>query len=226
MSRSAYEFAFLFVVAASSPASWSSAGAIGVPFHAETCEGRTESSTRRIVALPVWLGDQIGVPADVVSGAREHMVTIFHNIGVDVVWDKDPRVVPRPVVALIVPDARAKALRIVDDSALGVTLSDKQPGGLIYVFYGRVARGASAKHIETSFMLGSVLAHEIAHVILGRAAHAGSGMMRPSWNEEEFHLMRGGLLLFATEEGRAIRRELCLAASAAGEYTAARDQHR
>jgi len=169
---------------------------------AESCEGQSW------VELPVLLENQAGSPPDVVDGARQRMVLIFENIGVRVVWVEDSRQMPRPLIALIVPDGRAAALHIRDVEALGATLMTREPGGTVYVFSGRVDRAAAEHHVETSTVLGSALAHEVAHALLGRGAHTRSGVMQASWGPQEFQLMRSELLLFAEGEGEAIRKTL------------------
>jgi len=133
------------------------------------------------------------------------MSRIFEKIGVQVVWAEDPKAAPQSVVALIVPDARAAALRIADTEALAVTLGDERPGGCVYLFFGRVERTAAQHRVDTSFVLGSAQAHETAHFLLHGNAHGRSGLMRASWGDQEFRLMRGGMLLFSRGEGEAIR---------------------
>jgi hypothetical protein len=160
------------------------------------------------VELGMSLENQAETPVDVVTRALEHMTRMFENVQVRVVWRQDPRQPPRPVIALIVPDARAAALRIRDIAALGATLRGDRGGGPVYVFWGRVERAAAEHHVEPSVVLGSALAHEAAHAILEKGAHARSGVMRASWDEQQFHLMRSGLLLFSAREGEAIRTAL------------------
>jgi hypothetical protein len=155
--------------------------------------------------FPVWLGNQAGVSANVVSHARSYMAEVFEDIGVQVVWVDDPRPLPRPLIALIVPGSRAKSLGPVERAALGVTLRNEQPSGLVYVFYDRVETTAIQHRVDTSSVLGATLAHEAAHAILRRDAHTRAGLMRASWDEQEFRLMRGGLLLFSSRDGEAIR---------------------
>ena len=166
---------------------------------------QSPSGRPSMIRLPVWLGDQAGGPANVVSDARLHMAEIFENIGVQVFWVDDPRERSRPLIALIVPAVRASALGNFERSALGVTLHNGQPGGLVYVFYDRVQRTAAQHRIDTSSVLGAALAHEAAHAILRRDAHTQAGLMRASWDDLEFRLMRGGLLLFSSHDREAIR---------------------
>jgi hypothetical protein len=171
---------------------------------ASTCTGQSA------VDLPVVLENQAGTALDVVRGAREQMAVIFQHAGVRVVWDADPRQLPRPLIALIVPDDRATALHIRDLEALGATLRTGTRGGTVYIFYGRVERAAAGHHVEAAAVLGSALAHEAAHAILGKDAHAHSGLLRASWDAQDFQLLRSGLLRFSHKERDALRNRLQL----------------
>ena len=62
-----------------------------------------------------------------------------------------------------------------------------------------------------------IVAHEIGHAVLGRGAHSHSGLMLGAWGEQQFQLIRSGLLLFTNLEGHSIRKALRLAATAAAD---------
>lgn len=68
-------------------------------------------------------------------------------------------------------------------------------------------------------MLAAALAHEAAHAILGRGAHARSGLIRASWEDQEFRLIRGSVFVFSSSEGEAIRQELHPASGQSREWT-------
>ena len=165
------------------------------------------TSVRCEAELSLWLGDQAGIPALVRSAAQTHLETVFRAVGVRLVWLEDARDPLKPLVVIVVPDARAKAFAVRDD-ALGVTWYAREGGGTPFVFYGRIEHAAANNRVNTAMVLGSALAHEIAHTLLGRGAHAHSGLMVRGWDEQQFRLMRSGLLLFSGLEGRALRKAL------------------
>jgi hypothetical protein len=142
-----------------------------------------------------------------------HLETVYRAIGVRVVWREDPRDVLRPLVVVVVPDARTNALDARDIDALGVTWHAKEGGGTAFVFYGRVEHAATNNRVDVAMVLGAAPAHEIAHAVLGRGAHAHSGLMLRRWDEQQFRLIRSGLLLFTDLEGHALREALRSAAT-------------
>ena len=160
------------------------------------------------VELSVWLGNQAAIPPDILRGGNDRMAAVFEQIGVRVVWRDDPREQPPPLIALIVPEGRATALRTRDTAALGTAILDEVSGGRAYVFYERVVRRAAEHRVDATLALGAALAHEAAHIILGKGAHTAAGLMRASWGDQEFRLMRAGMLVFSSGEAQAIRRAL------------------
>jgi hypothetical protein len=54
-------------------------------------------------------------------------------------------------------------------------------GSLATVFADRVRAAAGNAGLDTGLLLGRVLAHEIGHLLLGRAEHSESGLMRAHW---------------------------------------------
>lgn len=166
------------------------------------------TSVRCEAELALWLGDQAGIPASVIRAARRHLETVFRAIGVRLVWLEDPRDPLKPLVVIVVPDARATAFHVRDTDALGVTWYAREGGGTPFVFYGRVEHAAANNRVDTAMVLGSALAHEIAHALLGRGAHADSGLMLRGWDEQQFRSIRSGVLLFSNLDGRALRKAL------------------
>ncbi len=54
-------------------------------------------------------------------------------------------------------------------------------------------------------MLGSVMAREIGHLLLGSHAHAISGIMRGHWESSELHQIAMGTLLFLPWQRQQMR---------------------
>jgi hypothetical protein len=60
-------------------------------------------------------------------------------------------------------------------------------------------------NVDLGRILGSVIAHEMGHLLLGSNAHAISGIMRPHWESGELHRIAMGTLLFLPEESKRMR---------------------
>ena len=57
-------------------------------------------------------------------------------------------------------------------------------------------------------VLGHVMAHEIAHLLLGTNSHAAEGIMRAQWQRDELLSASRGELLFSPRESQVMRERL------------------
>ena len=74
-----------------------------------------------------------------------------------------------------------------EDESLGTALVDPATGTgvLATVYVDRVERLARGSNGDLGTLLGRAMAHEIGHLLMGRAAHAVRGLMRPRWTRAE-----------------------------------------
>lgn len=174
------------------------------------------SSSTNPVSVSVY--NDAGAPPDVLLQAENIARRIFGQAGVNVRWINCPFVVPD------LPDAAIcrKAIfptyfqqRIVSphpglsESSFGVSyLSSEGIGCYSYVFYQRVADQRRVNEQNAAVLLGHVMAHEIAHLLLGTNSHSGSGIMRAHWYAQELGSANKGELLFTPEQARAMTERL------------------
>ena len=82
-------------------------------------------------------------------------------------------------------------------SNLGVTVQRRAS----FVFYHRVRDLANNAGLSESAILGSVMAHEFGHLLLGEGAHSGTGIMMADLNAKNFReAEKGELLIFSAEQ--------------------------
>jgi hypothetical protein len=76
---------------------------------------------------------------------------------------------------------------VTGDESLGTALLDPATGTgvLATVYVDRVERLARDSRGDLAALLGRAIAHEIGHLLTGRAAHSGAGLMRPRWTRAE-----------------------------------------
>ena len=122
--------------------------------------------------------------------------------------DKDLRASPAPLIVTIAHEDVAKRLKVKATASLGVTKRASEGGGRVYVFYDRVDRSASEHRVDVAQLLGAALAHEIGHLLLPYGTHGPSGLMQAAWDDQDFSLAGGGLLLFTRAEESIIRTRL------------------
>jgi hypothetical protein len=143
--------------------------------------------------VAVCVRDNAGVPVVIRTQGQEVAKHIFSTVGVIITWRCS-----RP----------ADSSRLIVVKLAGAAPKDVKPGGLAYalpyegahitVFYDRLQRVADAP--VTPSLLGHVLAHEIAHIIMGTDLHADSGVMKARWTRDDFRQMQIGLLPFTDED--------------------------
>ena len=73
-------------------------------------------------------------------------------------------------------------------------------GVLATIFMDRVEAIAHRIDVPPSSVLGSAIAHEVGHLLLGTPTHGLSGLMREVWTEEELALGREEDWLFTPSE--------------------------
>lgn len=84
------------------------------------------------------------------------------------------------------------------------------------IFYSGISLLEQTKHADSGVLLGSVIAHELGHLLLGAASHAPSGLMRPVWNADDLSGSGSAQYVFTPEQSRELRARLDIATRAPG----------
>ena len=79
------------------------------------------------------------------------------------------------------------------------------PGSRVYILEHQIDDLARAYNAEKTVVLGTVIAHEVGHLLFLPGSHSATGLMRAKWNQSDFKNARDGELLFTTEQGTLIR---------------------
>jgi hypothetical protein len=99
--------------------------------------------------------------------------------------------------------------RTLAKSTFGVSyLSEDGTGCYADIFFAPVADLHAASGEEIPAILGHVIAHEIAHLLLGTNSHSPSGIMQGRWQAPELIRANKAQLLFTPEQALAMRRRL------------------
>jgi hypothetical protein len=146
--------------------------------------------------------------------AQKLAAGILHRSGIEVAWTPDPcgsMGCGAPDRAMFVVAVHILKQPIpgteLSDDALGIALIRAGPSH-VAVFFDRVARTAQATESPVAIVLGSAMAHEIAHALLGSGAHSERGLMQHGFSRLDFWSAARGQLLLKPEEAEAIRRRL------------------
>lgn len=173
---------------------------------------RTERGRRLIPSQEVKLTLRVYdyVPIDPVLLVRAEKVTdaIFEEVGVEITWmgctPLRGEFLPREtcpsnmgasdLVLRILP--RHMAIKLATpNEPLGFAQQcpETEPACELTVFYFRVDELATEGY-RAEFLLGHVIAHEVAHVLIG-PGHSQDGIMRREWSRGELRRMSQGLQL-------------------------------
>ena len=160
------------------------------------------------ISLVVRIYDGYDVPREHLAKARTTVEGILRAAGVAVAWPACPCVSPVGSGELVIRIAAASPAS--PPAALGVSLVDvgRQMGTFATVFADRVQAMAANAGIDQGELLGRVIAHEIAHLLVGTRSHGTRGLMRGAWTASELARQRPSDWLLSRSEGHEIRRAI------------------
>ena len=163
-------------------------------------------------SIRVLLHDSAGVPLETVERARQEVSRLFRRSNIPFEWigadrfdasSLSIRIISKPI------DAKSRN-RLVVGLAPGTR---EVRGKLAFVFYNRIHLYSAQLGLDTSQMLGHVIAHELGHLLLPYGAHSIAGIMRPAWDRVQVTNAAGGTLAFTSDQAELIRKRLSAAAS-------------
>ena len=171
------------------------------------------------VRLTLRLYDYVPIAPELLARAEKVADGIFAESGIEITWmDCTPLrrdLLPRETCP---SDMGAKdlVLRFFPRRMAMKVATPKEPLGFaqqcpeteaaceLTVFYFRVDDLAAEGHRE-EFLLGHVIAHEVAHVLIG-PGHSEDGIMRREWSREELRRMSLGLQMnFSSAQSRRLQ---------------------
>jgi len=174
--------------------------------------GSTSKTFAENPQVTVSIYNDAQVPSDTLRRAEQQAARIFSRAGFDVTWLNCTHVNSgRGAAACNEIDAPGHlALRITarlasstSDAAFGVAfLAADGTGRYSDVFWKRAQELHANSNVDLGEILGSVMAHEMGHLLLGSNAHAINGIMRAHWESGELSRIAMGTLLFLPEQAK------------------------
>jgi len=186
--------------------------------------GAAQKSFGQNQPVNVSIFSDVSIPEQVLKLAEERASQIFSSAEIDVVWINcvhgpgatpdqgcSKSYGPRDLVLRIT----FHVSRATSDAAFGVAwLAADGSGRYADVFWNRAQELCANSNADLGQILGSVMAHEIGHLLLGVNSHSVSGLMQARWRGGELHRVAMGSLLFSPEQGNRMRAHLAAAAVA------------
>jgi hypothetical protein len=159
--------------------------------------------------LSVFVYNYAVYERDTLAKARDETAFIMQTAGVVLAWHictvDDPCESTTTVLGVRIL-LRPMAPADLSADALGLSVVDRETGFSTYAYIYRpsVRRLASDFHVAESQVLGTAIAHELGHVLMGRA-HSQRGIMRAVWTKQEMQMMLMRRLRFTRREGGELR---------------------
>jgi hypothetical protein len=176
------------------------------------------------LAVTIQIHDYWHVSSQSLTRAREIVSAMYERIGVRTEWmgvvqqrewhaGAPPRAsishTPIAQVTLIILTPKMAARGHVEEGALGfAAVPSEGMGRIAYAIYDRVRDTAARAAMNEDDLLGFVMAHEIAHLMLPRGSHVDDGLMRGHWNVRDFRQTDVLKLEFSPEQASEIRSTL------------------
>ncbi|MCC6857597.1 MAG: hypothetical protein IT158_03495 [Bryobacterales bacterium] len=159
-----------------------------------------------------------GLPDREAGRAQREAGRIYREIGVQIEWTDCPvsgegarpeachsRRGPSNFELRLLSRSMVKGLPFAS-TAMGYALQPHDgPGSLANVFAHRAADLASNRDLDQGLILGHLIAHELAHLLLGPGGHSSRGLMRDGWGKRELAWAAQGSLTFLPAEAERIR---------------------
>lgn len=169
------------------------------------------------IQLVVRVNNYAKVSPSIVAAAERESARIFAAARLQVLWtncpptgstsaDQDPCSLPlasNEVVVRLIPEAINHQYQ---DSIFGFAVVPLFATiNMNYVVHSAQRDNAEA---EMPVVLGTAIAHEIGHLLLGLKSHSPAGIMQPNWGRSQLHQALMGGLLFSLDQAERIRSEV------------------
>jgi hypothetical protein len=194
---------------------------LSVPVVIGLCGGHSVlAGAERADAFPVIVvvHDRAQVFPRTLDQALKEAARIYRQAGVATEWLMDPTRASgvsantdRPSVQaftvqlIIQPNLRMAGHRPSKFLMGAAPRTSRDCGGSVYVFLDQIAEFSSVQRIDPALAMGTVIAHEVGHHLLRQHGHSAEGVMRSSWDSNDWRRAARGFLLFSSDDAATIR---------------------
>jgi hypothetical protein len=166
--------------------------------------------------ITVLVNNSAEIPAPLLSKAEMEVDRVFDEAGIEIAWvhcvrgsssDGDPcrHVLSADEFVLhIVMNGKTSSDSVFGEAFLG----EDGSGNYCDVFFDRIEEAHRKSGTNVARLLGTVVAHELGHLLLGLHAHSRTGIMAAVWAQESMREMDRGALLFTAGQSRLMKERL------------------
>ena len=149
--------------------------------------------------LMVHLCDKVGVVALELGAAKRLATSLMAKAGIKVQFADCGSGEPLNTREILMSIEHNVPERL--QNVLGYALPYTERANRATLNYPKIEKTSPA---QTERLLGTVMAHELAHLLFRSAAH-GEGLMRETWTREDIRAMGENRLVFSAEQAAALR---------------------
>lgn len=184
--------------------------------HANTSAAGSADATSRHIS--VRLHDYASLSDADLLETQEQVSEIYARVGVALdwrvpvhadrvhagleTWPSDPAAT---LSVLIVTEDMARGIRIRDEVA-GYAAVNPSGGSVAFMVSNRAQRIATCARVTLPRVASSVIAHELAHLLMPNRPHSHDGIMKANWQPLDFRFAPSRA--FSKAEAEIIRREV------------------
>jgi hypothetical protein len=122
---------------------------------------------------------------------------------------------PTDLTIILLTAAMAERRQVPPSIAGYAAVTPGEAGRVAFVIYDRVREIAQRADADVVYVMGTVIAHELGHLLLPSGAHSDAGLMRRHWDAADF---KRPDLHFSSAQATTIRQTIDAAASLIAEH--------
>jgi hypothetical protein len=174
----------------------------------------------RADAFPVVVvvDDRVKVHPQILDQAKKEAARLFWQAGVATEWRTAPARATGSAATEDRPLLHAFTVLLLIQAHVRVTgdpsskflmgaapATSRECGGTAYLFDDQVVEFARTQRLDAALVMGTVVAHEVGHFLLRQRGHSAEGLMRASWDSNDWQRATMGFLLFSSLDVATIR---------------------
>jgi hypothetical protein len=159
------------------------------------------------LSIVLQMSNAAGLPDALLKDAQKEVVRLYRDIGVELDWHQPGTAYPAEaaMIRVILIPYETGELQRRPKAVMGAAIRTDQGTSVAYVFPRQVERQADHFGASRTLVLACAIAHEVGHLLLPTTGHSDLGLMRASWDRDDFGRAERGQLRFSAEEAALLR---------------------
>jgi hypothetical protein len=157
----------------------------------------------------VLVDNRASATPEVLDQAGKEVARIYRHAGMRIVWLT--AVTDASTAGTFAVHLKVREGLLPKSDAPSRLLMGAAPGGAIdcggvaYLFFDQTIEFSRVQQLPPALVMGTVVAHEIGHLLLRDRGHSAEGLMRASWSGGDWQRASSGFLLLSQRESETMR---------------------